>query len=617
MKLALDTEATGVRLRHGDFPFAVSACDEDGQVWYWEWAVDPFTRIPEIRRSDVAAIKRLIAGKHLIFHNASFDIRALALLGIVVTEPYEDTMVAAHACCSGQKLGLKELAELHIDYPSSDEEMLVALVNRCHRICSTAKHWVKRGKKTGIPPTLEGFDPDVVSQYMLADSAKADMWLPRVMFPQDQTCRQYATGDVERTMGLWFFLTQQLKRLSLWQQYHEQMDSLRVTMEMEDVGIHYLEEAAKPQRERLTREIQDASNDLNRLAGKTLNLRSQPQVRDVVYGKFKLPVLVQGKSGPSISVEAIDKITPYATGDSLRFLTRLMDYRGAQKGMDYVDEYDSVALQEDGLWVIHSHFNTARTRGTRLSSNDPNLQNVSKQEHSPLRSLFGPRPGKVWLCCDYNQLEARLMAQLSGDPRLLDVFKNNRDFHAETAGQIYGRKDVSKAERGDGKIVNFAVQYGGGIPALTRKTGDPEKARLFLSAYHQAYPGVKEFGRKQTQECCQCGYVHTLFGYRCWPRNPKDAGNYVDQGTAGQIAKRAMIRCRNWLLAEKIRGYLVLQIHDELVFELDANEPITDIAGSLKRLMEQDPSGVITIPTPVEVSLVHESWDKGVKLELS
>ena len=263
------------------------------------------------------------------------------------------------------------------------------------------------------------------------------------------------------------------------------------------------------------------------------------------------------------------------------------------------------------MLILHPRFNLTGTRGTRLSSDNPNAQNVGKKPEVNLRAVFGPRPYYEWYLMDYNQLEARIMAVVSQDERMLAIFSEGRDMHLETACAIYGPTDGPQ-HRAHGKTTNFAKQYGGGWAAIKR--ADPSlpdsECRRFDAAYNVTYPGVIAYGQRMSQEVRRKKYVETLFGYRLYVTEPKDAANYVVQGTAGQLAKRAMIKWYTYLKTNRLDAFLLLNVHDELV--LEASQYLTNKAthiSALKRAMESS-DGFIKTSTPVEVFLATESWDK-------
>jgi DNA polymerase-1 len=272
---------------------------------------------------------------------------------------------------------------------------------------------------------------------------------------------------------------------------------------------------------------------------------------------------------------------------------------------------------------VHTSYHQAGAATGRLSSSDPNLQNIPirSEDGRRIRTAFVAPPGRKIVACDYSQIELRIMAHLSGDPALVRAFESGADIHRATAAEVFGKplEDVSGNERRAAKAINFGLMYGMGAFGLARQLGIARgEAQDYIALYFSRYPGVRDFMERTRQQARDAGYVETVFGRRLaldyiHSRNAaqragaeRAAINAPMQGTAADIIKRAMVRVDAWLEDYRDRALMILQVHDELVFEVDE--------GFLPTLLEQAPAlmaGAAGLRVPLVVdSGVGDNWDE-------
>ena len=383
-----------------------------------------------------------------------------------------------------------------------------------------------------------------------------------------------------------------------------------VLVDMERVGIlidrGLLGEIARG----FNKELQTLELDIYRAAGGEFNINSTLQLRTVLFEKLKLPVLKRTKTGASTDVEVLEQLA--ALGHEVPRL--LMEYRELSKlKSTYVDALPGYVNSVTGR--VHSSFNQTGAATGRLSSSDPNLQNipVRTKRGGEIRRAFIAAPGNLLLIADYSQIELRLLAHLSGDPAFVAAFERGGDIHRQTAAVIFGvaEQDVTADMRARAKTINFATIYGQGAPALSRQLGiTVEEAKRFIQHYFERFSGVRVWLDRTIEEARQKGFVETLFGRRRYIPELRDrnfnirafgertATNSPLQGSAADLIKIAMIRIHAAFRDARLASKMILQVHDELVFEVPENE--REAASALvKREME----GVAELRVPLLVSV--------------
>ena len=351
-------------------------------------------------------------------------------------------------------------------------------------------------------------------------------------------------------------------------------------------------------------------------AGTDFNINSTPQLRHVLFEKHQLPVLKKTKTGPSTDYEVLEQLA--AMGHEVPRL--LIEYRELSKlKSTYVDALPGFINPASGR--IHTSFNQAGAATGRLSSSDPNLQNIPVRtpRGEAIRRAFVAAPGAVLLTADYSQIELRLLAHLSGDPAFVQAFMQGGDIHRQTAAVIFNvaQDDVTSEMRARAKTINFATIYGQGAFALSRQLGiTQDEAKQFIEQYFTRFSGVRAWLDRTVAEARAKGYVETLFGRRRYIPELKDrnfnirafgertATNSPLQGSAADLIKIAMVRIAAALTAAGLGSRMILQVHDELVFEVPAGE--ASIATDLvKRHMER--AAELRVPLVVTIG-VGMNW---------
>jgi DNA polymerase-1 len=354
------------------------------------------------------------------------------------------------------------------------------------------------------------------------------------------------------------------------------------------------------------------------LAGRTFNLDSPKQVCALLFEELKLPARVKTPTGqPSANEEALEAIA-----DQHALPRVILDYRGMAKlRSTYTDKLPDMVNRDDGR--VHTSFHQAGAATGRLASSDPNLQNIPirTDDGRRIRRAFVAPPGRKILAADYSQIELRIMAHLSEDPALLRAFSSGVDIHRATAAEVFGKAldDVSGNERRAAKAINFGLMYGMSAFGLAKQLGISRgEAQDYIGLYFSRYPGVREFMDRTRQEARENGYVETVFGRRLYLENiaSRNAGlragaeraaiNAPMQGTAADIIKRAMIGLHGWLEPHAAKAMMVLQVHDELVFEADADFVDTLREAVVERMSQ---AADLRVPLLVEVG-VGDNWDE-------
>ena len=368
----------------------------------------------------------------------------------------------------------------------------------------------------------------------------------------------------------------------------------------------------------LGRRMLAAQQQATELAGRTFNLDSPKQVCALLFEELKLPALVKTPTGqPSANEEALEAIA------ELHELPRvILDYRSLAKlRSTYTDKLPEMINRTTGR--VHTSYHQAGAATGRLASSDPNLQNIPirTEDGRRIRKAFVAPPGRKIVACDYSQIELRIMAHLSQDPALLRAFASGADVHKATAAEVFGKTidTVEPNERRAAKAINFGLMYGMSAFGLAKQLGIGRgEAQDYIALYFSRYPGVRDFMERTRQDARERGFVETVFGRRLYLENiaarnqgqragaERAAINAPMQGTAADIIKRAMIGIDAWLAGHAGRALMVLQVHDELVFEVDA-----DFVPVLLQQVSDLMSGAATLLVPLVVDCgVGDNWDE-------
>jgi DNA polymerase-1 len=395
-----------------------------------------------------------------------------------------------------------------------------------------------------------------------------------------------------------------------------EMPLVAVLADMEWEGIAIDRAWFRTLKERFAAERERLEAAIHQEAGETFNVNSNPQLRRILFEKLGLPVLKKTATGPSTDASVLEELA--AQGHAIP--TLLMEYREVAKlESTYIDALPTMVNPRTGR--IHTSFNQTVAATGRLSSSDPNLQNIPVRTAlgRDIRRGFVPRDGWRFLAADYSQIELRLLAHLSGDEAFVEAFRAGGDIHRQTAARIFEvpLAAVTSEMRARAKTINFATIYGQGAHALSRQLKvDHAEAKAFIERYFERFAGVRRFLDEAVEQARERGYAETLFGRRRYIPELTDknfnirafgervAQNAPIQGSAADLIKRAMLRVREALDAAGLQARLLLQVHDELVFEAPPEE-LTPLETLVRDAMEG--AATLDVPLVVEVG-VGANW---------
>ena len=397
-----------------------------------------------------------------------------------------------------------------------------------------------------------------------------------------------------------------------------EMPLVPVLTRIEENGVLVDADELRRQSADLSKRMLAAQQKATELAGRSFNLDSPKQVCALLYDELKLPALVKTPTGqPSANEEALEAIA------DLHELPRvILEYRGLAKlRSTYTDKLPEMINPHTGR--VHTSYHQAGAATGRLSSTDPNLQNIPirTEDGRRIRTAFVAPPGRKIVAFDYSQIELRIMAHLSQDEGLLRAFASGDDIHRATAAEVFGKKidEVSGNERRAAKAINFGLMYGMSAFGLAKQLGIGRgEAQDYIALYFSRYPGVRDFMERTRQQARERGYVETVFGRRLYldynntgtqgqrAGAERAAINAPMQGTAADIIKRAMVAVDGWIAAHAERALMVLQVHDELVFEADAT-----FVETLKQEVTARMATAAELAVPLVIDHgVGDNWDE-------
>ncbi len=508
-----------------------------------------------------------------IFQNAKFDMMVLSRAGFPVPAPVDDTMLISYAQDAGlHGHGLDELCQLHLGHtPISYDD-----------VTGTGRN--------------------------------------RLPFAQVQIDRAtaYAAEDADVALRLWDALKPRLRLnggLALYEQIERRL--LPILLDMECAGIKVDAGDLRRMSVDFAARMAVMEQDCHRLAGHPFNVGSPKQLGEVLFDEQQLPGGKRMKTG----AWGTDSSVLQALADQGHDLpTRILEWRQLAKlKSTYADALVTDINPETGR--VHTSFAMAIASTGRLSSTDPNLQNIPirTEEGSRIRHAFIAEPGHVLVSADYSQIELRLLAHVADLPVLKESFANGEDIHARTASEVFGipMEGMDANTRRRAKAINFGIIYGISGFGLARQLGiGPGEAKGYIDRYFERYPGIRIYMERTKEEARIKGYVVSPFGRRCWVPGIADkngakrayaerqAINAPLQGGAADLIKRAMVRLPAELKAEGLRSRLLLQVHDELLFEAPEHEA-AQLAALAKRVMEG--AAVLSVPLLVETG-IGKTW---------
>lgn len=474
--------------------------------------------------------------------NIKFDILALRKYGVRVKGPLFDTMLAHYLLNPELRHGMDYLAETYLKYKTVPIEDLIG----------------PKGKKQASMRTV----------------------------PIEQI-KEYAAEDADVTLRLKHYFAPLLKQEGLESLFLEmEMPLIYVLAEMEATGVKLDTNALKQSSEVLSQQLTALEESIYDLAGQSFNINSTKQVGEILFDKLKLDEKAKKTKtgGYSTSEEVLEKIR-----GKHPIVDKLLEYRGIKKLLStYIDALPALIHPETGK--IHTSFNQAVTATGRLSSTNPNLQNI------PVRDELGREIRKAFIAddddciffsADYSQIELRLMAHLSNDPHMVEAFCSGADIHAATAAKIYGIpvEEVTSDMRRKAKTANFGIIYGISVFGLSERLSIPRaESKELIDGYFQTYPRIKEYMEESIRVAKEKGYVETLFKRKRFLPDinshnaivrgyaERNAINAPIQGSAADIIKLAMIRIHQRFEAEHLKSRMILQVHDELNFNVRKEE---------------------------------------------
>lgn len=391
-------------------------------------------------------------------------------------------------------------------------------------------------------------------------------------------------------------LEERLNQCDMIQLYREIEQPLSyVLYEMEEAGILVKPDELKEYSQVLSEKIDELENKVIQAAGEEFNLNSPKQLGEILFEKMKLPGAKKTKSGYSTAADVLEALAP-----EYPIVSDLLEYRGLAKLKSTYADGLGAQIGEDGR--IHTTFHQTITATGRISSTEPNLQNipVRMEMGRKIRKVFVPKPGCVFMDADYSQIELRILAHMSADEQLIEAYREEEDIHRMTASKVFHVpfEEVTPLQRRNAKAVNFGIVYGISSFGLSQDLSISKKeAAEYIKEYFNTYPGIKEFLDKSVSDAKEKGYSVTMFGRRR-PIPELSSSNFMQrgfgervamnapiQGTAADIMKIAMLHVRDRLVENELSSRILLQVHDELLLEV-ANEEKELVAVILREEME-------------------------------
>jgi DNA polymerase-1 len=391
-----------------------------------------------------------------------------------------------------------------------------------------------------------------------------------------------------------------------------------VLFRMERAGVLVDRALLKTQSTELAARMLELQAQAHQEAGGAFNVDSPKQLQEILFGKLGIPVIRKTPTGqPSTAEDVLEELA-----ETYALPKLILEYRGMAKlKSTYTDNLPLQINPSTGR--IHTSYHQAVAATGRLSSQDPNLQNIPirTQEGRRIRQAFIAPPGHSLVAADYSQIELRIMAHLSADASLLRAFAEDRDVHQATAAEVFGLAldDVSADQRRSAKAINFGLMYGMSAFGLARQLGIARgEAQKYMDLYFERYPGVKRYMEETRRQARETGFVETVFGRRLYlpeiqSRNAalrqyaeRSAINAPMQGTAADIIKRAMIEVDAWLQSSGAPARLIMQVHDELVLEV-ADAAVESLVGQIRTHMIR--AADLSVPLKVDVG-VGRHWDE-------
>jgi DNA polymerase-1 len=509
-----------------------------------------------------------------IGQNLKYDMTVLENYGVTVKGALFDTMLAHYLIQPDMRHNMDVLAETYLNYRPVSIETLIG----------------KKGKNQG---SMRDVEPEKVSEYA-GEDADITFQLKQVFDPKlEETEVKSVFAEIETPL-------------------------VPVLADMEYAGVKIDVEGLKACSKKLEEEINQLQEEITTLAGVEFNIGSPKQLGEVLFDKLKL-----------VDKPKKTKTGQYATGEDIlqglkddhEIIQKILDYRETGKlKSTYVDALPKLVNEKTGR--VHTTFNQTIAATGRLSSTNPNLQNIPirTEKGRYVRKMFVPRDNEhILLAADYSQIELRIIAAISKDENMIAAFKAGEDIHVATAAKVFGvdLADVTREQRSNAKAVNFGIIYGQGAFGLAQQTGlSRGEAREVIDQYFQTYPGIRDYMDSQKAFAQKHGYVKTIMGRKRYLKDinsrngmvrgqaERNAINAPIQGSAADVIKIAMINLHRKMEEQKFASKMVLQVHDELVFDVLKSEE-----GKLQKLIISEMENAVELAVPMVVEVGRgENW---------
>ena len=535
--VCFDTETTGLNVFTADL-IGLSFCFSKGEAYYVTLPADKDETSDVLRE-----FKAFFQSEHIekIGQNIKFDLLMLSMYGIELRGPMFDTMIAHYLVQPELRHGMDYLAEIYLRYRTIHYDDLVG----------------GKGKNQ--------IDIRFVDLDLLCD---------------------YAAEDADITFQLKEILEKEIHQNGLQQLFYEiEMPLMKVLARMEQNGVRIDSEALRLSSVVLTGEMIELEKQIHELAEYEFNVSSPAQVGEILFDRLKLDEKAKKtKTGQySTSEDVLEKIR-----SKHPIIGKILEYRGLRKLLStYIDALPQLINQSTGK--VHTSFNQTVASTGRLSSTNPNLQNIPIRDAQgkEIRKAFIPDEGCVFLSADYSQIELRIMAHLSGDANMLEAFNSGHDIHTATAAKIFKKpiEEVTSDMRRKAKTANFGIIYGISTFGLADRLSIPRsEAKELIEGYFTTYPDVKRYMDEAIQRAKEAGFVETIFGRKRFLADinsqnsivrgyaERNAINAPIQGSAADIIKIAMVKIQSRLDKEQLHTTMTMQVHDELNFNVPASE---------------------------------------------